>query len=288
MGKLTRNPAVRGKGPGVLALEYHGPGMACFLWVLALLMIFPFIMMIIISFRPAGLAYKPFFYLYRPILANYRAVLGNENFFFWYMNTIVTVVLTIALRMAVTIPAAYAFSRLRFRGRTLILTALMATLMIPGETTMVPRYLFFKQIGLLDSLWVIVLPEISEVFYLMLLTTFFSSIPRDFIEAAQIDGAAHGLVLCKIFVPLSGPTITTLVLFSFIYIWNNFVDPYLFINTTSRQLITPALKYFQERGGANIPVQLAGASLAVLPIIIMFVFTQKFFVAGVSSGGIKG
>jgi multiple sugar transport system permease protein len=122
----------------------------------------------------------------------------------------------------------------------------------------------------------------------MLLSTFFASIPRDFIEAAQIDGAAHGLVLRKIFVPLSGPTITTLVLFSFIYIWNNFVDPYLFITTTNRQLITPALKYFQERGGANIPVQLAGASMAVLPIIVMFVFTQKFFVAGVSSGGIKG
>jgi multiple sugar transport system permease protein len=288
MGKLTGSPAVRRTGRGALALEYHGPGMTCFLWILALLMIFPFVMMIIISFRPAGLAYKPFFYIYKPILTNYRAVLGNENFFFWYMNTIVTVVLTIALRMAVTIPAAYAFSRLRFRGRTLILTALMATLMIPGETTMVPRYLFFKQIGLLDSLWVIVLPEISEVFYLMLLSTFFASIPRDFIEAAQIDGASHRLVLQRIFVPLSGPTITTLVLFSFIYIWNNFVDPYLFITTTNRQLITPALKYFQERGGANIPVQLAGASLAVLPIIIMFVFTQKFFIAGVSSGGLKG
>jgi multiple sugar transport system permease protein len=286
MGKLNGPPVLRERG--VPALDYHGPGMTCFLWLLAILMIFPFVMMIIISFRPAGLAYKPFFYLYKPILTNYRSVLGNENFLRWYMNTIVTVVLTILLRMGVTIPAAYAFSRLRFRGRALILAVLMATLMIPGETTMVPRYLFFKQIGLLDSLWVIVLPEISEVFYLMLLSVFFASIPRDFIEAAQIDGASHGLVLRKIFVPLSGPTITTLVLFSFIYIWNNFVDPYLFINTTSRQLITPALKYFQERGGANIPVQLAGASLAVLPIIVMFVFTQKFFVAGVSSGGLKG
>jgi multiple sugar transport system permease protein len=204
------------------------------------------------------------------------------------MNTITTVVLTIIFRLLVTLPASYAFSCLRFKGKTLILTALMATLMIPGETTMVPRYLFFRQIGLLDSMWVIILPEISEVFYLMLLSTFFSSIPKDYVEAAHIDGATHLTVLRKIFIPLSGATLATVVLFSFIYIWNNFLDPYLFINTTSRQLITPALKYFQERGGANIPVQLAGASLAIFPIITLFLLTQKFFVAGISAGGLKG
>jgi multiple sugar transport system permease protein len=191
-------------------------------------------------------------------------------------------------RLLVTLPAAYAFSRLRFPGRALLLTLLMVTMMIPGETTMVPRYLFFKSLRLLDTKWVIILPEISEVFYLMILNRFFASIPQDFIEAAQIDGASHLRILAMIFIPLSGPVIATVVLFSFIYIWNNFLDPFLFITTTSRQLITPALKYFQERGGANIPMQLAGASMAVVPILILFVFTQKFFVSGISSGGIKG
>jgi multiple sugar transport system permease protein len=268
--------------------ERRGLAMTIVLWALAVAMIFPFAMMIIISFRPAGLAYEPFFYFYKPITVNYRTVLGNEDFLHWYTNTIVTVALTIIFRLIATLPAAYAFSRLRFRGRTLLMTVLMATLMIPGETTMVPRYLFFKQIGLLDSMWVIILPEISEVFYLMLLSGFFASIPRDFTEAAQIDGSSHFAILTKICIPLSGPTITTVILFSFIYIWNNFLDPYLFINTTSRQLITPALKYFQERGGANVPVQLAGATLAVFPIIVLFVFTQRFFVSGISAGGLKG
>jgi multiple sugar transport system permease protein len=268
--------------------ERHRFVMTAALWALAIAMVFPFVMMIIISFRPAGLAYKPFFYIYKPIITNYRTVLGNEDFFNWYTNTIVTVALTIIFRLIATLPAAYAFSRLRFRGRALLMTALMATLMIPGETTMVPRYLFFKQIGLLDSIWVIILPEISEVFYLMLLSGFFASIPKDFTEAAQIDGASHLTILSKICIPLSGPTITTIILFSFIYIWNNFLDPYLFINTTNRQLITPALKYFQERGGANVPVQLAGATLAIFPIIILFVFTQRFFVSGISAGGLKG
>lgn len=258
------------------------------MWVLGILSIFPFVMMIVISFRASGDAYKPIFASVNMTFKNYKTVLGNENFFNWYSNTIVTVCITIILRLAVTIPASFAFSRMQFKGRSLIWAILIATMMVPGETTMVPRYLYFKQIHLLDSMWVIILPEVSEVFYLMLLTEFFSSIPEDFLEAARIDGASNLRIMLQIFIPLSGASIATAVLFSFINIWNNFIDPYLFINTISKQLITPALKFFQERGGANIPMQLAGASMAIIPVIMLFIVTQKYFVAGVSSSGIKG
>ncbi len=258
------------------------------MWILGLLSIFPFIMMIVISFRASGDAYKPIFAAVNMTMKNYKTVLGNENFFNWYSNTIVTVCVTIILRLAVTIPASFAFSRMQFKGRTIIWAILIATMMVPGETTMVPRYLYFKQIHLLDSMWVIILPEVSEVFYLMLLTEFFSSVPEDFLEAARIDGASNLRIMLQIFIPLSGASIATAVLFSFINIWNNFIDPYLFINTISKQLITPALKFFQERGGANIPMQLSGASMAIIPVIVLFIATQKYFVAGVSSSGIKG
>ena len=258
------------------------------MWVLGILMLLPFIMMIVISFRTSGDTYKPIFAIIKPTLRNYAQVLGHENFFQWYGNTILTVVITIIFRLLVTIPAAYAFARMRFRGSRLIMAILLATMMVPGETTMVPRYLYFKSLHLLDSIWVIILPEVSEVFYLMLLTEFFRSIPEDFTEAARIDGAGSLRILAMIFIPLSGPSITTAILFSFINIWNNFLDPYLFISTISHQLITPALRFFQERGGANIPVQLAGAGMAIIPVIILFIATQKYFVAGVSSSGIKG
>ena len=258
------------------------------MWVLGILMLFPFIMMIVISFRVSGDAYKPLFSAVTMTLKNYRQVLGHENFLNWYTNTILTVTITIVLRLLVTIPASYAFARMKFRGSRLIMAILLATMMVPGETTMVPRYLYFKSLNLLDSMWVIILPEVSEVFYLMLLTEFFRSIPEDFNEAARIDGANNVMIMGKIFIPLSGPSIATAILFSFINIWNNFLDPYLFISTISHQLITPALKFFQERGGANIPVQLAGASMAIIPVIILFIATQKYFVAGVASSGIKG
>ncbi len=258
------------------------------MWLLAIAMLYPFVMMVAIGFRPAGLAYKPLFSPVKPILDNYQKVLFHKNFGDWYRNTVVTVTLTIALRLLATLPAAYAFSRLRFPGGRLIMAVLLATLMVPGETTMVPRYMFFRTLHLLDTSWTIILPEISEVFYLLLMTEFFRSIPEDFSEAAKIDGAGHVRILVLLFLPLSGPSVATTILFSFINIWNNFLDPFLFINSMDRQLITPALRFFQERGGANVPVQLAGATLSVVPVIALFLFTQKFFVAGVSSSGIKG
>ena len=257
--------------------------------ILAILMLYPFVMMVTISFRNSGSAYKGLFdSSVVHTLRNYRTVLSNRYFPSWYMNTIVTVTLTIVLRLVITIAAAYAFARLRFKGSKWILGFLIATMMVPGETTMVPRYLWYKSIGIIDSLWCIVLPEMSEIFYLILLIEFFQSIPEDFSEAAKIDGAGHVRILSQIFVPLSGPSITTTILFSFINIWNNYLDPYLFIKTIEKQLITPALQFFQQQGGANVPVQLAGSTLALIPVIILFIFTQKYFIAGVSSSGIKG
>ena len=261
---------------------------AIIMWALAILCVYPFIMMVLISFRNQGDIYMPLFSKARMTVANYGLVLKTRYFGSWYWNSFRTVAVSIIFRLLVTIPASYAFSRMKFRGRSLILGILVATMMVPAEATMVSRYLYFKQLGILNSSLSIVLPEIAEVFYLVILIEFFRSIPESLLEAAKIDGASHLSIIIRVFIPLSGPALATVVLFSFINIWNNFVDPFLFINNTSRQLLTPALRFFQSSGGANVPMQLAGASLSVVPIIVLFVFTQKFFVAGISSSGIKG
>ena len=261
---------------------------AVLMWALALLCVYPFIMMVLISFRNQGDIYLPLFSKARITITNYTQVLTTRYFGNWYWNSFRTVAVSIIFRLIVTIPASYAFSRMKFRGRGLILGILVATMMVPAEATMVSRYLYFKQLGILNTSLAIVLPEIAEVFYLVILIEFFRSIPESLLEAAKIDGASHLSIMVRVFIPLSGPSLATVVLFSFINIWNNFVDPFLFINNTARQLLTPALRFFQASGGANIPMQLAGASLSVVPIIVLFVFTQKFFVAGISSSGIKG
>ena len=261
---------------------------AVIMWILALICVYPFIMMVLISFRNQGDVYLPLFSKARITVANYVQVLKTQYFMRWYWNSFRTVAISIVFRLLVTIPASYAFSRMKFRGRALILGILVATMMVPTEATMVARYLYFKKLQILNTSLSIILPEIAEVFYLVILIEFFRSIPESLLEAARIDGGSHFTIMRVIFIPLSGPAIATVVLFSFINIWNNFVDPFLFINNTARQLLTPALKFFQSSGGANVPMQLAGASLSVIPIIILFVFTQKFFVAGISSSGIKG
>ena len=258
------------------------------MWFFGILMIYPFIMMIMISFRTSGDAYKPLFADVTMTLRNYSRVLGHENFLDWYGNTVITVAATIALRLSVTLLAAYAFSRLRFKGSAVIFGIYLATMMVSTETTMVPRYIYYQSLGIIDSLWAIILPECSEVFYLILMTEFFRTIPNDFTEAAMIDGAGHLRVLCSIFLPLSGASVATTVLFSFINIWNNFLDPYLFISSIEKQLITPALQYFQQQGGADVPLQLAGSALALMPVIFLFIFTQKYFVKGVATSGVKG
>ena len=261
---------------------------AVIMWILALICVYPFIMMVLISFRNQGDVYLPLFSKARITVANYAQVLKTQYFMRWYWNSFRTVAISILFRLIVTIPASYAFSRMKFRGRALILGILVATMMVPTEATMVSRYLYFKKLHVLNSSLAIILPEIAEVFYLVILIEFFRSIPESLLEAAKIDGGSHFTILRVIFIHLSGPAIATVVLFSFINIWNNFVDPFLFINDTAKQLLTPALRFFQSSGGANVPMQLAGASLSVIPIIILFVFTQKFFVAGISSSGIKG
>ncbi len=258
------------------------------MWAVAIVTVLPFVFMVVVSFRPAGLAYKPLFYVTKPILKNYIEVLGNVNFFHWYVNTVKTVIVTIVLRLLITIPAAYAFARLKFPGKRVLYLILMATMMIPSENTIISKYVLFKALGLLNTHWVIIFPEMSQVFHLLLMAEFFEQIPIDYVDAARIDGAREVSIMSRIFVPLSGPCIATCIIFTFIFVWNDYVDPFLYISSIDKQLITPALQFFQERGGADIPVQLAGASLAIIPIIIVFLVTQKYFIAGVTSSGIKG
>lgn len=259
----------------------------CIMWILGIASVYPFLMMVIISLRNQGDIYERLFSKVSLTFSNYKQVLNTKYFINWYWNTIRTVGISIIFRLIVTIPASYAFARMKFKGSNLILGVLLATMMVPNEATMVSRYLYFKSLHILNSSLSIILPETAEVFYLLILIEFFRSIPESFVEAAKMDGANHLKILVSVFVPLSGPALATVVLFSFINIWNNFMDPFLFINNTAKQLLTPALKFFQSSGGANVPMQLAAATLSVIPIIILFVFTQKYFIAGVSSSGIK-
>jgi len=253
-------------------------------------MITPFLFMLSSSFKPNGLVFvEPLRLIPKTLfLDNYRRIFTDPLYPLWYWNSVRIVLITIPLRGLIVSLAAYAFARLAFRGKSVLFLLFMATMMITSEATIVPRYLMYKAIGLIDSQWAIIIPAAVDVFFLFMLRQFFMTIPKELSEAAFIDGYGHLRIYWRIILPLSKPALITMVLFTFIWIWNDYVNPLVFINSMKKQLITTGLQFFQAREGANYALQMAGATFAVIPTIILFTFTQKYFVQGIATSGIKG
>ena len=281
---------------GALLSSQKGRGIALqaalslLVFVLGLLMITPFLFMLSASFKHPGLVFvEPLRLVPRVVfLGNFQRLFSDRLYPLWYWNSVRVVLITIPLRGLVVSLAAYAFARLRFRGKNAMFLLFMATMMITPEATLVPRYLMYKAFGLIDSQWAIIVPAVFDVFFLFMLRQFFMTIPHELSEAAFIDGYGHLRIYWRIILPLSMPALTTMVLFTFIWIWNDYANPFVFINAMKKQLITTGLQFFQSREGANYALQMAGATFAVIPTVIMFTLTQKYFVQGIATSGIKG
>jgi multiple sugar transport system permease protein len=281
---------------GALLSSQKGRGIALqaalslLVFVLGLLMITPFLFMLSASFKHPGLVFvEPLRLVPRVVfLGNFQRLFSDRLYPLWYWNSIRVVLITIPLRGLVVSLAAYAFARLRFRGKNAMFLLFMATMMITPEATLVPRYLMYKAFGLIDSQWAIIVPAVFDVFFLFMLRQFFMTIPHELSEAAFIDGYGHLRIYWRIILPLSMPALTTMVLFTFIWIWNDYANPFVFINAMKKQLITTGLQFFQSREGANYALQMAGATFAVIPTVILFTLTQKYFVQGIATSGIKG
>jgi len=264
--------------------------LSLFVFTLGLLMIAPFVFMLSASFKHPGLVFmEPLRIIPKVVfLGNFQRIFSDRLYPLWYWNSFRIVLLTIPLRGLVVSLAAYAFARLRFGGKNLLFLLFMATMMITPEATLVPRYLLYKTFGLIDTQWAIIVPAVFDVFFLFMLRQFFMTIPRELSEAAFIDGYGHLRVYWRIILPLSKPALITMVLFTFIWIWNDYANPFVFINSMKKQLITTGLQFFQSREGANYALQMAGATFAVIPTVILFTLTQKYFVQGITTSGIKG
>ena len=281
---------------GALLSSQKGRGIALqaalslLVFVLGLLMITPFLFMLSASFKHPGLVFvEPLRLVPRVVfLGNFQRLFSDRLYPLWYWNSVRVVLITIPLRGLVVSLAAYAFARLRFRGKNAMFLLFMATMMITPEATLVPRYLMYKAFGLIDSQWAIIVPAVFDVFFLFMLRQFFMTIPHELSEAAFIDGYGHLRIYWRIILPLSMPALTTMVLFTFIWIWNDYANPFVFINAMKKQLITTGLQFFQSREGANYALQMAGATFAVIPTVILFTLTQKYFVQGIATSGIKG
>lgn len=258
--------------------------------VFAVSCIFPFIWMLSTSFKfeidvmefPIRLIPKNWNF------NNYVEVIKNSNFPAYYWNSIKVAVLSVAGQLLVTTMAAYAFARLRFRGKELLYALYLATMMVPAQVIILPKYLYFSQLGLANTHWSLILPSFFSVFGVLLMRGAFQSIPFELTEAAYIDGASHPLIYWKLILPLAKPSLMTLLLIAFTWSWNDYINPLIFLSKDSMLTLTVGLQKFADEASNNYALIMAGASLSLIPIIAIFVTAQKYFIESFASAGIKG
>ncbi len=184
---------------------------------------------------------------------------------------------------------AYGFARLRGRGKNMLFLLLLATIMIPREVTIVPRFLLFSELGLVNTLWPLILPAwFGFPFFIFLLRQFFMTIPRDLDDAARIDGASHLRILFDIILPLSRPALATVAIFAFIGNWTNLLDPLIYIRSTELYTLALGLNLFRGQNFTQFNMLMAVSIITLIPVLLIFFFAQRIFVRGVTLTGMGG
>lgn len=184
---------------------------------------------------------------------------------------------------------AFGFARLRARGKDFLFLLLLATIMIPREVTIVPRFLLFKEVGMVNTLWPLILPAwFGYPFFIFLLRQFFMSIPHDLDEAARIDGASTWQILWRVILPLSGPALATVAIFAFIGNWSNLLDPLIYIRSQDLYTLALGLNLFRGANYTQFNLLMAVSIMTLIPVLVVFFLSQKLFVQGVQLTGMGG
>ena len=205
-----------------------------------------------------------------------------------FFNTTKLTVCTTILQLLTSSFAAYAFAKLEFKGRDLIFMLYVMTIAIPWQVYMVPQYKMMTMFHLVDSHLGLILMHAFTATGVFLIRQFFMGIPTELLEAARIDGLSEYGIWAKIMLPLSKPAIATLCITSFTFEWNDFMGPLIYISTTSKKTIQLLLRMFNTQYSSNYAQIMAAATVALIPVLILFAFLQRYFVEGIASSGIKG
>ncbi len=206
----------------------------------------------------------------------------------WFLNSTVVAVIWVIARAFTAATAGYAFARMTFPGKNVFFIMVLATIMIPGMVTIVPKFLILKELRLLDTYGALTLPFAADAFGIFLMKQFFETIPVELEEAARVDGASRFRMFVQIILPNAMPAITALAIFSFQGSWNAFLEPLILINDANLFTLPLGLAYFRQANYTDWPVLMAGAVITTIPIAIFYIVFQRFFVQGQVSSGIKG
>ncbi|MCV2395998.1 carbohydrate ABC transporter permease [Actinotalea sp. M2MS4P-6] len=254
----------------------------------ALVMLFPFFWAVITSISPgAGLSATPSFVPTDPSMSAYLELFTHLPFARVTLNSLGLAVVSTLLQMTTGAMAAYAFSRLEFRGRDVIFAVYLATMMIPLQVLIVPLFVEMKYLGLIDSYLGALLPTVSTAFAVFLLRQAVNQVPRELDEAATLDGAGHLRIFTRIVLPNIRPALATLAVFAFMQSWNSFLWPLIILRSPELQTFPVALQSLQGQYTTQWDVVMAGSVVSVLPMLALYVLAQRYVVQGVASTGLK-
>ena len=264
-----------------------------FLSVWALIVLFPFYWMLLTSVKSYG-AYNaehvPAFFTLSPTLQNYKDAFTTVPLLGYLINTVIFTLATTILMVVVSTLAAYAFARLRFKGKDLLFTLFLSLMMIPNELVVITNFVTITNMDLRNTFTGLILPSVTSVFYIYLLKENFEQVPDELYRAAKVDGTSDLKYLLKVMVPICRPTIVTITILKVIECWNSYVWPRLITDDPAYFLVSNGIQEIRENGFGreNIPAMMAAVVVISVPLIVLFLIFRRKIMEGVSRGGMKG
>lgn len=260
--------------------------------LLALLFVSPLIWMVSSSLKPASEVFATPFHLIPETVKwnNYVTVWTDDtvSMIQAYFNTFKIVIIATFGQIVIASMAAYAFAKVDFRGKNIIFLLFLSSMMIPTQVTIIPRFMLFKTMNLYNTHWSIILPTLFGATSIFMLRQFYMGLPNDLMEAAKIDGAGHFRIFLQIMMPLTKSAMITLVVLAFIASWNEYLSPLIFLTKEKLFTVSQAIRWYLQDDLKRYELVMAASTSAILPVVILFITCQKYFVEGIATSGVKG
>ncbi|MFN8193742.1 MAG: carbohydrate ABC transporter permease [Nocardioidaceae bacterium] len=260
-----------------------------FVLLVCLAMLFPLYCMVVVAFTPKDQLFNGSSHLWPGSFttSNFTNLFHKFPIGTWFTNSVMVASITTLLSVSVNLLAGYAFAKLRFLGRNVLFVIVLSTMMIPAQAIMFPQFKTVSAFGLFGTFWAVILPSAATAFGIFLARQFFQSVPDELIESAKIDGAGHLRIFLRIVLPLSRPLIAVMVLLAFMGQWNDFLWPLITLKDPNLYTLPVSMRFLQGQYDANYGGLMAMALLTCLPLVVMFLFLQRYFVQGLARTGIK-
>ncbi|SFE04289.1 multiple sugar transport system permease protein [Paenibacillus catalpae] len=223
------------------------------------------------------------------VIYNFKSVwMGRVPFYDFYWNSLKVAIITTVITLLISSMSAYALTKLRFRGRHMIFLAMLSFMIIPDQATLIPRFLIIRWLGLYDTHAAIILMSMFSIYFTFLLRQFMSDISDEYLEAARIDGAGHLRTFFSIMIPLCRPVLATVAIIKFIWTWNDYQNPLIFLLSKKLYTIPLGITLFRDDYTNNYAIMMMAALSAIIPLLAIFIIMQKQVINGIALGGVKG